>query len=650
VPSRTLDLLIVEDAPDDAELVVLELARSGYEVRWQRVDTEGALRAALEQKTWDIVISDFAMPRFDGLQAFDVVRHHGADVPFIFVSGALGEERAVEAMRAGARDYILKGNLRRLSVAVQRELREAENRRQRKLAEESNERERRRLALAVQASGAGVYEYRVGGAGGVYVSPRFAEILGYAAEEVTAEALPDWLFDRIHPSDRKAAIENHMELLSGQRLDYRIDVRVQRRDGAFRNVMCLAKAAERDSEGRLTRFIGVLIDNTEQHQVEDQLRHSQKMEAIGLLAGGVAHDFNNLLTAISNFGQFVFDTLEAGSQARDDMEQVLSASTQAAALTRQLLQFSRREPNTPRVTDLNAVITEMEPMLKRLLGERIEHTRALEREPWPVRIDPNALQQVLMNLAVNARDAMPQRGRLSIESSNLVVDEERVVGPGLCIPKGSYACVAVTDTGGGMDEATLQRIFEPFFTTKEAGRGTGLGLATCYGIVRQAGGFIWAESEVGWGATFRVLLPLAAGTSREEPKPVSARPHGTGQCVLLVEDDRLVLTIATRMIEDLGYEVISALGAAEALALGKELERVDVLLSDIIMPQLTGPEVAAALRARVPGLRVLYMSGYTANAIEAEGMLDPGMQLLQKPFTSDSLARALRAVLDRGSS
>ncbi|MEX2156899.1 MAG: ATP-binding protein [Gemmatimonadales bacterium] len=399
-------------------------------------------------------------------------------------------------------------------------------------------------------------------------------------------------------------------------------------------------------DGHLVRVWGTQRDVSDQRHLEEQFRQAQKMEAVGQLAGGIAHDFNNLLTAILGNTQLLLRELPPGDAKRGDVEEIRKASERAASLTRQLLAYSRRQMLQPEVLDLNVVVADMDRMLRRLIGEHITLVTVAAPELGRVRADPNQIEQVIVNLAVNARDAMPNGGTLTIETANVELDETFTQAH-LGAVAGSYAMVAVTDTGAGMDATVQAHLFEPFFTTKEVGKGTGLGLATVYGIVKQSDGYISVYTEPGKGSSFKVYLPRTEtpkGAATAPAKPGAARGSET---VLVVEDEPAVLTLSRRALETQGYVVLAAADGAAAL---RVVERhggtIHLLLTDVVMPGLSGRELADQLQARRPGIRVLYMSGYPGDAVVQHGTLLPGSAFLQKPFSPDGLARKVRDVLD----
>jgi nitrogen-specific signal transduction histidine kinase len=404
----------------------------------------------------------------------------------------------------------------------------------------------------------------------------------------------------------------------------------------------VAATATRDAGGRPVRVSAVVVDLTERKRLEAQFQQSQKMEAVGRLAGGVAHDFNNLLTVIIGYGQILLERLPPADAARELVAEMTAAGERAAGLTSQLLAFSRRAPLEPQVLDVNRVVAESERLLRRLIGEDVVLTTALAPNAGLVRADQTQLEQVLMNLAVNARDAMPSGGRLLIETRPVNLRGDAT--PYADLRPGQYIQLAVSDTGTGMSDAVKAHLFEPFFTTKGPGKGTGLGLAMVYGAVRALGGHVSVYSELGIGTTFKVLLPAAATGAAPGPGSAEVRlvPKGT-ETVLLVEDDEQVRRMARLALTTQGYEVVEAPAGADAVA---HPGPIDLLMTDVVMPGMSGREVAAALRGRNPGLKVLYVSGYTDEAIIGHGIVEPAAAFLQKPFTPFGLARKVRAVLD----
>jgi two-component system cell cycle sensor histidine kinase/response regulator CckA len=395
--------------------------------------------------------------------------------------------------------------------------------------------------------------------------------------------------------------------------------------------------------------VASFVDITQRKQAEDHLRQAQKMDAVGQLAGGIAHDFNNMLTAITGYSVLLLDELDPSDPKREDVQEIKAAADRAATLTRQLLAFSRRQMLQPEVIDLNKTVGEMQKMLRRLVVEDIKLVTVLEPELGRVKADPGQVEQVLMNLVVNARDAMPDGGTLTIETANVHLGEAYAGRHApLAIPRGEYVRLTVSDTGCGMDDVTRARIFEPFFTTKPKGKGTGLGLSTVYGIVKQSGGYIWCYSEPGEGTTFKIYLPRTDAVA-EQPNGDGARPNPRrgSETILLVEDDDAVRSISRRILELQGYAVIEAGNGLEALRLCElAATPVDLVLTDMVMPEMNGKELARQLRERYPEIRLLFMSGYTEDAALRQSFLEPGTAFIEKPFAPAALADKVRKVLD----
>jgi Signal transduction histidine kinase regulating C4-dicarboxylate transport system len=383
---------------------------------------------------------------------------------------------------------------------------------------------------------------------------------------------------------------------------------------------------------------------------EEELRHSQKMEAVGRLAGGVAHDFNNLLTAIIGYAQLIATRTSSNSLAKQNAELIGKAGEQAAALTRQLLAFSRKQILQPKVIDLNTLVVEMEKLLRRVIGERFDLQSHPDAKNGRVKADPSQLEQVVLNLGVNARDAMPRGGRLIIRTTNVTLDHQVAAELSASLRPGDYVELSVTDTGAGMDEETMSHIFEPFFTTKGPGKGTGLGLATVYGIVRQTGGGISVESELGKGSTFRIYLPVESAPVDFTRAPLAPIEKSENfETVMVVEDEDIVRELVCEVLEQQGYNVICAQDGIEAMNVAEEFDgEIHLLVTDVIMPHMNGHELAAKLCALRPDMQVLYVSGYSDNEIGDHGDLDPRHELLQKPFTPQNLARKIRDVLRKG--
>jgi len=630
---KPLRVLMVEDSEDDALLVLRELRAAGYDLTHERVDTAAALEAALDRHPWDLVIGDYSMPHFSGTAALGMLRQRGLDVPYICVSGTITEELAVAAMKAGAHDYVTKGQLKRLLPAIERELREAQGRATLRATEAS-------FATLVEHAPVGIYRSSPEGRF-LSVNAAVVRMLGYetGAQVLNLDMARDVYADA---AERQRLVER--DTYSDRQYD-NVEATWKRRDGRLLTVQ-LSVRAVRNAAGRVDYYETFVRDVTDQRRLQQQVLQSQKMEAVGRLAGGVAHDFNNLLTVITSYSDLLLEDLAPGDAKRDDLEQVRKAADGAAALTRQLLAFSRQQVVEPRVVSLNTVVEGLQKILRRVIGEDIEVTIALAPDLESVRADVGQLEQVLMNLVVNARDAMPTGGRLTVETANVEHDPEYARDREAAAVR-RFAMLAVTDTGCGMDEATKARIFEPFFTTKETGKGTGLGLATVYGIVKQAGGFIWVYSEPGQGTSFKIYLPAVDATAeRTTAAATTPAPRGT-ETVLLVEDAAAVRAVTKQMLERQGYTVLEAPDGEAGLRLAQRHRGViHLLLTDVVMPRVGGRELAEQLARLRPDVKVLYASGYTDDSVVRHGILESGTAYLQKPFSPESLARKVRDVLD----
>jgi len=475
----------------------------------------------------------------------------------------------------------------------------------------------------------------------VYASPGFERLSGYSAAEVIGR---NCRFLQGPGSDPTARTKLHEAVRRGEACT--VELLNFRKDGtAFWNLLALSPVI--DAAGKLTNFVGLQTDVTERRTLEAQFLQAQKMEAVGRLAGGVAHDFNNVLSVILSYAEMIAADLQPDEPLRADIEEIRTAGVRATDLTRQLLAFSRQQVLETKVLDLSQSLLKMAKLLHRLLGADITLTMLPASGLWNVKADPGQIEQIVMNLAVNARDAMPRGGELTIETENVVLDDDYAAAHH-DVQAGAYVMLAVTDTGVGMDQKTQARIFEPFFTTKAPGKGTGLGLATVFGIVKQSGGHIWLYSEPGEGTTFKIYLPRVSGAA--DPHPAEAPPTDARQVsetILLVEDDDQVRTIAQNILRRRGYVVLVASNGGEALLIcEKHGAKIHLLLTDVVLPRMSARQLAERLTLMRPEMKVLFMSGYTDDAILQHGVLDSGVAFLQKPLTPMLLTRKVREVLD----
>ena len=767
---KPLRILILEDVPMDAELMEYELERASIPFLSRRVDSREAFLDQLDQFRPDLILSDYTLPRFDGMTALSLARERAPSIPFLIVTGSVNEETAVGCMKAGATDYLLKSNLARIGPAIeaalQRERAHAEKiqaesalaaseRRFRSLVQNSSdlvtvlapdgtityasdsaerivgyspadlvgtsllgyldnnhvEQVRGLLHTNGKSSVAGPIEFSLRRPDGsvVWLEAVGSNLLSDAtirgivlnardvserkradlalreseeryrdlfdnATDLVCMAAPDgsllyvnkaWqqgtgygddeidrmqLLDIVHPDSRGYYTEVVDRVLRGERLDH-VELVFMPKTGAPITVEGNLSCTFRDGAPSAVR--GIYRDVTERKRVEEQLRRAERMQAAGKLAGGVAHEVNNMMTGVIGFSEFVLRSLEPDDPRKADVEEVIKAGTRAADVTRQLLAFTRQQVLRPQMVPINVVVSEMEKMLRRSLGEDKLLELRLSPDAGEIRADRGQLEQVLINLVLNARDAMTGHGRVTIETALAVWDEVYAQRhEGVDIPLGRYVLLAVSDNGCGMDDDVQERIFEPFFTTKPIGQGTGLGLSTVYGIVKQSGGYVWVYSEPGQGSVFKVYLPQARVASEpDEPatEPVTASGRGS-ETVLVIEDESVVRKLACRGLRDHGYHVVEAANGAQALRYIREHpQTVDLVISDVVMPEIGGRELGQRLATLDPDLPILYMSGYTGEDVVQRGLLDPGAPFQQKPFTPAGLALKARQMLDQES-
>ncbi len=475
----------------------------------------------------------------------------------------------------------------------------------------------------------------------VLTNRRTPEMFGYPPEELLGEPIEILLPEskrHTHRSDR----EDYFAHPRIRPMGIGMDLAGRRKDGKEFPVEVSLSYLEMPQGIFAIAFVS---DISQRKQLEDQLMHAQKMEAVGRLAGGVAHDFNNMLTVIAGYNRMILDELSPLDPLRGYAEEILKAADRAGALTNQLLAFSRRQIIKPRVVNVNSVIEQTEKMLRRLIGEDIELAFGLKADSGNIRADPGHVEQAIMNLAVNARDAMPLGGRLTLETANVHLDEN-YAKTHMGVTPGDFVMIAVSDTGIGMDAETKRRIFEPFFTTKEKGKGTGLGLATVYGMIKQAGGDIWVYSEPNRGTTFKLYFPRVKESVTDSPNSDAESPQGSNETILVVEDEKAVRELTVRMLRRLGYSVLIASSGAEAIKISaSHPNKIALLLTDVVMPNMSGRQLADTLAGIRPDMKIIYLSGYTEDTVIHHGVLDAGIEFLPKPFSREVLAKKIREVL-----
>jgi two-component system cell cycle sensor histidine kinase/response regulator CckA len=636
--AATLRVLIAEDSLDDVLLLQRELRRGGYEPVVRRVEDAASLSAALVEAEWDVVLCDYVIPGLDILDALKVVQQRGLDLPFIIVSGRVGEDEAASALKAGAHDFVTKERLSRLVPAIERERREAADRARRRQAEQSLRESEERYRLLVES----IQDYAIcllDTEGAVSSWNGGAEqIFGYSEKEIRGSHIGRLFRALDGTQDLPAQI-----LEASARVGtYESEVWCTCKNGSALLASILITAV-RDDDGTLRGYTLVCRDITEQMRVAEERMQSQKLEVIGRLAGSVAHDFNNLLTIVTGFTELLGQSIEPDETHQMYLDEINKAADQAASLTQQLLAFGRRQLLQPRVVDVNEIVAGMETMLRRLIGENLNLVTELNANPSHIRADAIQVQQALLNLVINARDAMPTSGTVRVVTGNArePADSSAEADAIECVT------LAVSDSGHGMDPETLARIFEPFFSTKEVGKGAGLGLATVDGIVAQSGGQIRVASTPGQGTTFTILLPSTDARPLGSPtvEPV-ASPAGS-ETILLVEDESALRRLSRRVLAQFGYTVVEAPDGEEALRLAEAYHGpIHLVLTDVVMPRMSGRDLAERVLASHPEAKILFMSGYTDDAVVQHGVLTQEVALLRKPFTPYALAARVREVLE----
>jgi PAS domain S-box-containing protein len=761
--AELLRILIVEDVPMDAELVEYELERARIAFAARRVDTREGFLRELESFHPDLILSDYSLPRFDGMTALSLARQQAPTIPFLIVTGSVNEETAVQCMKAGATDYLLKSNLARIGPAIEGALAREESRRQKARAEDALRRSEANLRAifnnslqcfvligrdgSIQALNRTAREWATrllghevdegnrideflpgwaasfeaalrgealtrelcvhgadgvsrwfetshapvvddhGGVIGVCLNARevsarrraeqalreseerYRDLFDNASDLVCATA-PDGTFlyvnrawqdvigqtsvqldgrqlaEFVHSGSRERYDEITARVLQGEAMAG-VELDLVSSTGATITVEGNLSCTFKEGEPALLR--GIYRDVTERKRVEDQLRRAERMQAAGRLAGGMAHEVNNMMTGVIGFSEFLLRSFSPDDPRRAEVEEIIKAGSRAADVTRQLLAFTRQQFRRPELVEINQIISDLEKMLRRLLG--VDHLLECDLSPdaGVIRADRGQMEQVLVNLVLNARDALFNAGRVTISTSTVYLGPEYAQRHAdVKISNGTYVMLCVTDTGCGMEREVQARIFEPFFTTKPVGQGTGLGLSTVYGIIKQSDGFVWAYSEPEQGTTFKIYLPqVGPGRAAMRMEDRTGAPRGGTETILLVEDEPMVRGLSSRGLREYGYRVLEASDGAEALRLVADFGHgIDLVISDLVMPSMGGRELGHQLAQLDPTLPVLYMSGYTGDDVLRRGLMEPGAPFQSKPFTAEGLARRVREMLD----
>ena len=630
-----LRILHLEDSPRDTEIIRNKLEAGGLCCEFLRVETEAQFTAALAGEGFDLILCDYNLPGYDGLDALALALEQQPGTPVLLISGTLGEDKAVQCLQLGATDYLLKQRLERLPSAVKRALDEAAEQRQHHQVALKLRASEERYRTLVDCAPYCIHELDTQGR---LTSMNRAGLAMLGVVDEDAIRGTDYL-KCVVPNDRA-------------RLGQLLHQALQGHGSAFEFTSLNGRNFQsnfipiKDAQGAVLRLMEITQDITARKELEEQLRQSQKMDAIGQLAGGIAHDFNNLLTIIQGYSQLLLTQANLTEDTAEQIREIYRAGERAANLTRQLLTFSRKQKISPRDLDLNELVRNINKMLQRIIGENITLQCAFAPALPPVLGDAGMMDQILLNLSINARDAMPKGGRLIIETAVVELNDD----PAQRNPNaraGRFVCLSVQDTGSGIAPEHLAHIFEPFFTTKEVGQGTGLGLATVFGIVQQHHGWMEVKSTVGTGTTFKVFLPAITATATPATE-FSRKTRGGTETILVVENEEVLRRIVLVILRKQGYRVLEAASGVKALAVWEEhATEIDLLLTDLVMPDgLTGRELAEQLQTKRPSLKVIYTSGYSPEFAGSNLALKEGLNFLQKPYRPQQLAQAVRDCLD----
>ncbi|MGA7218316.1 MAG: PAS domain S-box protein [Candidatus Sulfotelmatobacter sp.] len=638
-----LRVLLVGSKEEDFFLIreILERNRNSLSAELDHASSLDEARSMLDRRDYKLILFEHETGDSSAIKLLLEFQRTTGSLPFILLTERADEKAVAEIIQAGAWDCMERSEIN--GVNLTRTIRCALSLHATQSQRQMTEQSLRKLSCAVEQSADAIF---VTNSEGIieYVNPAFESLTGYSKEEVMGKS-PSLLESGEQPPSLYREL---WETIRGG--DVFRKVLANRRKNGQLYYVDESISPIRDSDGRITHFVSNGRDLTERLRIEAQLLQAQKMDAIGRLAGGVAHDFNNLLTIITSYSELALDSVDPGSSTQARIQEILAAAHRAAELTRQLLAFSRRQPQALRVAELNPVVGGAVKTLQRLIGEDIELVFIPGDGLGRVRLDPVQIEQILMNLAANSRDAMPQGGRCTIETSNVQLDEQYADRKPAIIPIGRYAVITVADTGSGIPVDVLSHIFEPFYTTKALGKGTGLGLSTVYGIVKQNHGFVWAYSEPEMGTTFKIYLPCVQDQSLNpevSKANVESVPGGT-ETILLVEDEEPLRRAEAEFLGLRGYEVLQAKDGSEALSVaGNHQGRIHIAITDVVMPHMSGGELAKELEIRHSEARILFVSGYAGQTVLDHKVVDVENNFLQKPFTLRQLATKVRGVLDQ---
>lgn len=657
---KKLSVLVIEDSDQDCILLIEELKRNGFSPEYERIETRSEMEEMLEKRSWDLIVADYRLPRFNLKEVINVLNEQNLDLPLIIVSGFLDEEMAVESLKAGAHDFIMKNNLARLVPAINRELREAKNRNKQRQSEEALRKSEEQYRLLAEHVTDVIFTMDLK-LHFKYLSPSVERMTGYTIEEILIKSLREILTqssfkDAVQAYRKGLFEEKRSEQEYPQSPTLELEVKGKDQTTVWVDVSITVL---KDDQKNPIGILGVARNITKRKKTEEEkdriqqlLFQSQKMEAIGALTGGVAHDFNNLLTAIQGYTDMALKSLDNRETLYNELKQIQVTAERAAELTQQLLLFSRKQPMELMPLNINDIIRDLLKLLQRLIGEDIGVSTTLDPDLFMIEADKSSIEQMVMNLIVNARDAMPNGGMLTIQTENATLGQSDCRNISDLKP-GEYVKLSIEDTGVGIDEEILSHIFEPFYSTKNAGEGTGLGLSVVYGIVKGHDGWIYVESHKDQGTAFNIYIPSIQDKKRKVlPKADSFEDiQGGSERILILEDEDVVREFARRALTNHGYQVFPASNASEAMMIfEREGGQFDLIFSDVVLPDKSGVKVVNAFLNMNPKIRILMTSGYTDKKSQWEVICERGYAFLEKPYNLHDLIRSVRKTLESNNS